>query len=195
MALETRVTETSKASSRRSVGGASEGTSRRRGSGLRRLPDMLPALLDPAARRRGLAAARLLTEWAALVGPELAARCQPIRLAGEPGRAILHLHVAGSAALELQHSEPQLLQRINHFLGFPAVVRLKLIQAPIGRQRLQPVPPPPPPLSESERAAIDVALQPVEDPALRAALAALGETLRRNQPARCRDRIDDARLR
>ena len=87
----------------------------RRGGGLWRLPDLLGKVLDPASRRRGLAEAGVLTDWPSIVGEALAARCQPVKLTGS-GRGhggILHVHVAGSAALELQHSEPQLLERIN----------------------------------------------------------------------------------
>ena len=82
----------------------------RRGGGLHRLPDLVSKLLAPASRRRGLAEARLLTDWPAIVGSSVAARCQPVKLT--PDRrdvgGTLHLHVAGTAALELQHSEPQL---------------------------------------------------------------------------------------
>ena len=69
---------------------------RRRG-GLRRLPDLLSHVLDPAARRRGLAEARLIPEWSTIVGPVLADRCQPIRLGKSTDRlgGILVLHVAG----------------------------------------------------------------------------------------------------
>ena len=100
----------------------------RRGGGLRRLPELLQRLLDPAARRRGLAEARLLTDWPLVIGPQLGARCQPVRLTG--GRdgtgGVLTIHVGGASALELQHSAPQVLERINGFFGYPAVARLRL---------------------------------------------------------------------
>jgi hypothetical protein len=153
--------------------------SMRRGGGLRRLPDLLGKVLDPAARRRGLAEARLLTDWPSIVGEVLAARCQPVKLTGG-GRGhggILHVHVAGSAALELQHSEPQLLERINSYFGYPAVARLRLIQAPLALPRRIPVAAAPP-LDASQRAAIEAVVQPVTDDALRAALSGLGATLR-----------------
>jgi len=153
----------------------------RRGGGLRRLPDLLGRILDPAARRRGLAEARLLTEWPAIVGPELAARSQPVRLSHRPERAggVLSLHVAGAAALELQHSEPQVLERINGFFGYPAVARLHLIQAPL-RRAGQPRPPPPRPhLTGAEESAIAAAVDGIADPGLQAVLAALGRTLKR----------------
>jgi hypothetical protein len=151
----------------------------RRAGGLRRLPDLLGRVLDPASRRRGLAEARVLTDWPSIVGEVLAARCQPVKLTGN-GRGhggILHIHVAGSAALELQHSEPQLLERINSYFGYPAVARLRLIRAPLAlprRARAAAAPP----LDAAARAEIEAVVQPVADDALRAALTGLGAALK-----------------
>jgi hypothetical protein len=152
----------------------------RRGGGLRRLPDLLTHLLEPAARRRGLAEAKLLTEWPTIVGPGLAARCHPIRLTQRtdaPG-AVLVLHVGGAAALELQHSEPQILERINDFFGFDAVARLRLIQAPLPRTSPRPAPPVSRGVSAAEEIEIAQAVRDVRDAGLRTALQGLGRTLK-----------------
>jgi hypothetical protein len=152
----------------------------RRGGGLRRLPDLLNRVLDPAARRRGLAEAKLLTEWPTIVGPWLAARCQPVRLSRGAGGAggVLAAHVAGAAALELQHSEPQVVERINDFFGYRAVSRLRLVQAPrsTGSGRASPIERPR--LSQAEEAEIASAVNAIGNPALQAALAGLGRTLK-----------------
>jgi hypothetical protein len=152
----------------------------RRGGGLRRLPDLLSCLLDPAARRRGLAEAKLLTEWPSIVGPALAGRCQPIRLGNGTDRAggVLVLHVAGSAALELQHSEVQILERINGFFGYPAVSRLRLIQARPRRSSSRPGPRVEHPVSADSELEVREAVQVIRDPALRTALADLGRALK-----------------
>ena len=154
----------------------------RRGGGLRRLPDLLSHVLDPTARRRGLAEAKLLTEWPTIVGPGFAARCQPIRLAKSTDRqsGVLVLHVAGTAALELQHSELQILERINGFFGYPAVSRLRLIQAPPPpRSSARPAAPANRRGSDAEEIALAQAVSDVRDPDLRAALQALGRSLKR----------------
>lgn len=153
----------------------------RRGGGLRRLPDLLSELLDPAARRRGLAEAKLLTEWPTIVGPRLAARCQPIRLNKSTGRhgGILMLNVSGTAALELQHSELQILERINGFFGYPAVSRLRLIQAPPPTRIARPAPPAPQRLPDADEVEVTEAVQVIRDPDLRTALADLGRALKR----------------
>jgi hypothetical protein len=151
----------------------------RRGGGLRRLPDLLGRVLDPVSRRRGLAEAGVLTDWPRIVGEVLAARCQPVKLTGgsRGHGGILHVHVAGSAALELQHSEPQLLERINSYFGYPAVARLRLIRAPLALPRHAPANPPKP-LDAAARAEIEAVVQPVADDALRAALSGLGAALK-----------------
>lgn len=150
----------------------------RRGGGLKRVPALLPRLLEPAARRRGLVDARLLTDWAAIVGPDLAARCQPIKLGRDRDGAggVLHLRVSGGAALELQHSAPQVIERINTHFGYPAVAQLRLVQAPLAHTaprsphaRRTP--------TADELAAIERAVADVADPALREALAGLGRAM------------------
>lgn len=140
---------------------------------------MLARLLDPAARRRGLVDAKLLTDWPSIVGAQLAARCQPLKLGRDRNGAggVLHLGVSGGAALELQHSEPQVVERINSHFGYPAVARLRLVHAPIPRTALRP-PHSPRPLSDDELAEIEAAAASIADPGLRTALARLGRTMR-----------------
>jgi hypothetical protein len=143
------------------------------------MPELLGQLLDPAARRRGLAEVRLLTDWSLVVGPQLSARCQPIRLtaARDGTGGVLTIHVGGASALELQHSAPQLIERINDFFGYPAVDRLRLIQAPPARPVKQRGPRPVRPLAADELSALTALVEPVRPPALRAALAELGRTV------------------
>jgi hypothetical protein len=152
------------------------GVKQRRGGGLRRMPDLLGHILDPAARQRGMAEARLLTHWVAVVGQDLAARCYPIRLTAG---GLLHLHVSGSAAVEVQHSELQLIERINGYFGGRPVARLRLLQAPMRRECLPAPKPPVPALSEEAQAVIQDMVRSVDDEPLRHALAILGGTLHR----------------
>jgi hypothetical protein len=138
----------------------------------------------PLLARRGLAEESLLTNWSAVVGPMLAARCHPQRLQrprrGTEGEGcVLHLKVeGGSAAMEIQHRLPQLIERVNTFLGWRAVERVTLHQGRITR-----TPPKrakdPPPLPAERRAVLERELADVEDPDLRAALERLGEAVGR----------------
>lgn len=151
----------------------------RRGAGLRRLPEVLGKVVDPALRRRGLAEAGILSHWRDIVGEGLAARCQPVKLTGG-GRdraGTLHVHVSGVAALELQHAEPQLIERINSHFGYGAVARLRLVQAPLARPQ-RPSAVDARPLGAQARVEIEAAVQPITDDALRAALAGLGAAIK-----------------
>ena len=143
------------------------------------MPDLLSRVLEPAARRRGLAEARLLTDWPMIIGPQLGARCQPVRLTHDRSAAggLLSVHVSSASALELQHSEPQLIERINGFFGYPAVARLRLIQAPPVRPVKRPGRRPLRPLNVDELEELRVAVGCLADPELRQALAHLGQTI------------------
>ena len=138
----------------------------------------------PKAKRRGLAEARLLTDWARVIGPEIAARCQPVSLTRD---GLLHLDVSGSAALELQHNELQVIERINTFSeerrsrAFDCAKPLtSAARWPDGRTLHRPE------LSADDQATIHEAVESVSDANLRQALEALGGTLHRQRLARRR---------
>ena len=104
-------------------------------------PRAVSALVAPLTRRalgkHGFASASLISDWATIIGDELAASCQPVKLAfpqGKRDEGVLHLHVTGGAALEIQHVTPQIIERINGHLGYRAVARLKLIQGQAPRR-------------------------------------------------------------
>jgi hypothetical protein len=141
----------------------------------------LPKIAGKALGKRGLAEGGLVTDWTAIVGEQLADATLPVKLAF-PGRerreGTLHLRVAGAIALELQHLEPQLIERINAYLGYGAVARLKLERGPLPRPvRRRLSEPKAPPLAPAETAAIDRSVADIADEGLRQSLARLGATL------------------
>lgn len=154
---------------------------RRRGSC--RVGVLLGAVLPPAARRRGLAEATILDEWATIVGPDLAARCTPLAVrspAGGRGGAVLELAAGAAAALELQHTAPQLIERVNGHLGYRAVARLRLLRrTPPPPAPVEPAAPPDPAAEAALEAALADATAELPAGELRAALHALGRTLLR----------------
>lgn len=155
---------------------AAEGADFRRGGGLLRLRPCLTRLLDPVARQRGLVDGALLTEWASIVGPGLAARCRPIKVRRGSGGGVLSIRAPGVAALELQHAAPQIVERINDYFGFAAVQRLKLVQAPVTSPRA-PAAPPEHSLTADQSAAIETTVAGLGPGPLRQALVRLGTRL------------------
>ena len=142
---------------------------------------LLSDLLSPAARRRGFAQAAVLAEWDRIVGPMLAARCQPVRLAFERGRTthgVLFLRARGGAALELQHATLQICERVNDYMGYPAVARVHLMQVPLPRPTPLPRPAPRAPCpTRSSTRGWRRNWRGVEDPDLRAVLHRLGRAV------------------
>jgi hypothetical protein len=114
---------------------------------------LLAPVVRPALRERGPALAALLEDWEALVGPEIAARSQPVKLAA----GCLTLACAGPDALELQHRAPALIARINQALGGAPVTRVKFVAAAPALAPgagLAPVSDAPPPVDGSLEAAL-----------------------------------------
>ncbi len=145
------------------------------------LSRLLTRLLTPAARQRGFAAVEVVEEWPRIVGAGLARRCHPVRLEfrrGTTAGGTLVLQASGGAALELQHTAPQLLERVNDYFGFRAATRLRLMQMPLEPQPRPPVPPALRRLTDEEEAAVAGEVAPVADLELGAALLALGRSIK-----------------
>lgn len=146
----------------------------RGGPGPRAIAGEVERLTRPALGKRGFAEAAVIAEWPSIVGSVLAARTCPLKIVfprGQRGDGVLHLRVAnGAFATELQHLEPQVLERVNGHFGYRAVARLALSQGPLPRQA-KPKPPAPPP---ADPAVVERAVADVADPEVRQALARLG---------------------
>lgn len=106
-------------------------------AGPRALGAVLPAVTRPAFRRRSPAAATLMADWAQIAGPAIAAVATPVRFSS----GTLTLAVTGPVALELQHLAPELIGRLNGYLGRVMVERLRF-GPPVAARPLPPVPPP-----------------------------------------------------
>ena len=144
---------------------------------------LLGDVFSEAYAKQGFAARELVTRWGEIAGPEVAAHSQPLKIQwprpveGQPQEpATLVLRVEGPIALEIQHASDVILQRVNRFFGWSAVGRLALRQAPLSR-RERPSSRPPDPKAVAQ---VAETLSSVEDEELRAALARLGASIKRN---------------
>src|ERR1700761_9658736 len=102
---------------------------------------LLNDVFSDAYAKQGFAARELVTRWAEIAGREVAAHSEPLKLQwprpveGQPQEpATLILRVEGPMALEIQHKSDLILERVNRFLGWSAVGRLALRQAPLSRR-------------------------------------------------------------
>lgn len=120
------------------MAGAQDGDKGRHVYGPRPLGGLLPAVTRPAFRRRAPAAAQIMADWPAIVGPALAQSAEPRRFAA----GTLTLACTGSQALALQHLAPALIERINGHLGTQTVLRLRFVQAALRSPAAPPRPAP-----------------------------------------------------
>jgi hypothetical protein len=148
----------------------------------RPLSELMGATLSDAFKSQGFASAEILARWGDIVGPEIAAHSEPLKItwprmqgeeAAEP--ATLVLRVEGPAAIEIQHLSAVILERVNRFFGWQAVGRLALRQAPLRRrvERKRPASPAP-----EVAARIADGLPEIADENLRQALARLGAAVK-----------------
>lgn len=145
------------------------------------LGNSIGRLTKPLFGRRGMADGTIARDWQAIVGPAIAGHSQPEKItypSRERTAGLLHLKVDNSAmALQLQHLEPQLIERINGHFGYRAVARLRLVHGPLpepvvtAKSRDAPEP------SPARRRQLADTLAGIDDPELRAALEKLGRAL------------------
>jgi hypothetical protein len=148
------------------------------------LSTLLGGVFSDVFAKQGFASRELVTRWAEIAGPEIARHTEPLKMQwprpveGQPqAPATLVLRVEGPMALEIQHMSDVILQRVNRFLGWNAVGKLALRQAPLSQPLARKTPPAPDAAAVARMAAT---LDAVEDDDLRAALARLGASIKRN---------------
>ena len=139
----------------------------------------VPKLTDKALRKRGFLESAIVHRWASIVGEDVAGWCAPDKVAFPRDRragATLHLVVPGARALELQHLEPVLLERINTVFGYDAVTRITIRQGPLPEPRRKPRPAPRPLDRREESWVVDQVVE-FRDQDLKNALQALGRAV------------------
>lgn len=105
---------------------------------------MVPGLTRKAFERFGFSTAALLTDWAGIVGKDLARYTSPDRLKWPRGGhetddetgperqgATLILRVDLGRGIDIQYRARQIIERINSHFGYRAVAELRIIQAPV----------------------------------------------------------------
>ncbi len=148
-------------------------------NGPRPLGEISGRIVAKPLGKRGFATANLAADWPAIVGSSLSGQTLPMKIVfprGERNQGVLHLRVAsGAFALQLQHLEPLIVERVNGHFGYAAVARLAMVQGPIP-QRKPPRAPIPAPVDKVDPE-LEKKINAVSDVALRDALTGLGRRL------------------
>ena len=150
------------------------------------LRDVAGKIVGQAFTRQGFVSAELVTRWSEIVGPEIAAHSEPIKLQWQrPGPAAvsggqepgtLVLRVEGPAAIEIQHLANVICERVNRFVGWRSVARIALRQAPLRRGERKPRRGADP----AAMARIAATLPEIADAGLKEALARLGAAIKKS---------------
>lgn len=150
----------------------------RRSGGPLPVATLVSKLTRKVLGKYGFSYGGLITEWETIVGHDLAESCIPEKLtfpSNKRDSGVLRLRADGGAALELQHLEPQILERINSYFGYKAVSRLQLINGPVRRNAKETSPKPriqaPPKFNPCK----------VSDPKLREVLERLGKSMQQRE--------------
>ncbi|MTI08876.1 DUF721 domain-containing protein [Rhodospirillaceae bacterium RKSG073] len=154
--------------------------------------EMIPGLTKRALGKYGFGQVSLITDWHRVVGERLAQFSQPLKLQFQRGQrmgGVLHIRVTGAMALELQHMEPLLIDRINTYFGYGAVASIRLKQVgslqairkktpDTARKREKSLK-----LDDDQKKAIEDQVSHVENPEMRELLQRLGESVARRNLA------------
>jgi hypothetical protein len=145
------------------------------------LADVVALCVADVFARHGFASCEIVTHWDDIVGAEIAAMAEPVRMQWTRSRdpdesppATLVLRVEGPTVLEIQHMAGVIIERVNSYVGWRAVDRLSLRQAPLARRRKAPRPR----IDEAKAAALASQMTGVADDGLRAALGRLGAAVK-----------------
>ena len=146
--------------------------------------DLATAILDPVLRKRAGISIGLVQSWEEIVGARLARSSRPEKIQWprrmgdddpfEP--AVLVIACEGAAALHLQHETGEIIGRVNAFLGFSAIGRIRIVQKPMPAPQGTPKPRQRA-LSQEEKARLAKTVGEIEDDDLRASLERLGATI------------------
>ena len=152
----------------------------KRGSAPKTLASQVGKLIKPIFGERGFTDAAIIKDWREIAGEYLASHCMPEKIhyaQGEKSKGTLHLRIEnGGIALQLQHLEFVLVERINAYFGFGAVDGIRITQGPLPKA-LENNFSSPRPLSTIEEQGLYNCLNNVDDDELHQALERLGRAI------------------
>lgn len=145
------------------------------------LADIVGKTIGDAFAKQGFASVEIVTHWQEIVGDDLAKRSEPIKLIwprrDDPASVgTLQVRVEGAYALEIQHLQPVIIERVNRYFGWRCVGRLAIRQGPVVLRKKRSVTLKEPSSEEIEKSR--ATLGRFEDDALAQSVARLGALIR-----------------
>jgi hypothetical protein len=138
----------------------------------RAVAELLPAIGGAAFRRFGFVQSSIVSRWPEIVGAKLAGASIPesIRFpVGKKQDGVLTLTVRGAHAPMMQHIAPEIIERVNRFFGYAAIVKVAIRQGEVAA----PAPRKAPPSLRPVPVDLGASLKGIADPELRAVLESL----------------------
>ena len=138
----------------------------------RAVAELLPAIGGAAFRRFGFVQSSIVSRWPEIVGAKLAGASIPesIRFpVGKKQDGVLTLTVRGAHAPMMQHIAPEIIERVNRFFGYAAIVKVAIRQGEVAA----PLPRKAPPSIRPVPVDLGMSLKGIADPELRAVLESL----------------------
>jgi hypothetical protein len=152
---------------------------RPRGGPAKPIAELVPQIGRTAFRRFGFVQSSVVTRWPEIVGEIHAKVCEPESIRFPPGEksdGILQLVVKSAHAPLIQQVIPEIIERVNRFFGYKAVVRIKLRQGEVQPPRDEIRAKAPPSLKPIPMELGD-SLRDIGDPELRTVLESLARSL------------------
>ncbi|MFO0388790.1 MAG: DUF721 domain-containing protein [Alphaproteobacteria bacterium] len=144
------------------------------------LNECVEPLIQPVLKEKGLAGSRIITDWAKIVGAQLASRSQPEKLSfprGKTTEGTLTIAVENGFATDLQYQAPLILERLAVYFGYKAISRI-IISHTLTRQKR---PQKPAATTKSLSPIPEDMLNDIEDLELKEALSGLGSIFQKAQ--------------
>ncbi|MCP4395062.1 MAG: DUF721 domain-containing protein [Alphaproteobacteria bacterium] len=111
-----------------------KGPKKRGGYAPKSISNAIGRITKSIVGKRGFIEVDIITNWAAIVGDEIASYVSPTNIIfprNSRNSGALHVQVlSGAFAIELQHREKQIIERLNSYFGYNAISSLKITQQP-----------------------------------------------------------------
>lgn len=89
-------------------------------------------LLQQILGNNGMIFLELLNSWRQIVGEDISSYCLPQNITFSKDKrtdGCLHINVlSGAFAMEIQQRQPEIIEKINSFFGYPAINKIKISQ-------------------------------------------------------------------